>query len=341
MSADLIIALGAMEFGTRIDEATSFALLDQYVDGGGVWIDTADCYAFWLSDSGAGGDSEALIGRWLAQRPGMRERVKIATKAGCEPVEAGASRRRPPACRTVRHRHPVRGVAATARPRAASTCSSPTATTVRSRPRRSPRPWAGTPPRAGSGGSGCRTGRSGAPSERAPTPRARACPAADTLQLRYSYLQPRPMVRNRIHDHRMGWITDETLDYLEANPQWEAWAYSPLMQGSYDRDDREPEEAFDHLGSDRRKEVLAEVAGDLGVSAQRRGARVDGRRQPRDPPDRRHQPASPARRGARRRPADPDRRPARGPRRRLVSPAARRRPIRAAARYEILRLSHP
>ena len=90
MTADLNIALGAMEFGTRIDEATSFVLLDQFVDGGGVWIDTADCYAFWLSHSGTGGDSEALIGRWLAQRPGMRERVKIATKAGCEPLHDGA-----------------------------------------------------------------------------------------------------------------------------------------------------------------------------------------------------------------------------------------------------------
>ena len=35
------------------------------------------------------------------------------------------------------------------------------------------------------------------------------------LQLRYSYLQPRPLVRDRANDHRFGWITDEILDYAE------------------------------------------------------------------------------------------------------------------------------
>ena len=83
------LVLGAMMFGTTIDETTSFALLDRFVDAGGEWIDTADCYSFWASDSGYGGDSEELLGRWLAARPGARERVKIATKFGAEPRVAG------------------------------------------------------------------------------------------------------------------------------------------------------------------------------------------------------------------------------------------------------------
>jgi hypothetical protein len=41
------IVLGAMNFGTAVDEATSMNLLDQFVDQGGRWIDTANCYAFW------------------------------------------------------------------------------------------------------------------------------------------------------------------------------------------------------------------------------------------------------------------------------------------------------
>jgi len=49
---DLRVALGAMEFGSRIDEKTSFALLDEYVDAGEVWIDTANCYAFWQAHPG-------------------------------------------------------------------------------------------------------------------------------------------------------------------------------------------------------------------------------------------------------------------------------------------------
>ncbi|MCW2914951.1 MAG: aldo/keto reductase, partial [Actinomycetia bacterium] len=36
-----------MDFGTRVDEAASMALLDRFVDRGGAWIDTANCYAFW------------------------------------------------------------------------------------------------------------------------------------------------------------------------------------------------------------------------------------------------------------------------------------------------------
>ena len=74
-----------MMFGTTIDEDTSFALLDRFVEEGGVWIDPADCYAFWASDSGHGGAGEALLGRWLAARPGVRDRVRISTKLGAEP----------------------------------------------------------------------------------------------------------------------------------------------------------------------------------------------------------------------------------------------------------------
>lgn len=40
------MVLGIMPFGTRVDEKTSFGLLDQYVEAGGVWLDTANCYAY-------------------------------------------------------------------------------------------------------------------------------------------------------------------------------------------------------------------------------------------------------------------------------------------------------
>src|SRR3954453_10671590 len=81
------IVLGAMEFGTRIDEATSFALLDRFVERGGRWIDTANNYSFWQHPSGLGGQSEETIGRWLAARPGVRDRVLISTKTGAQPTD--------------------------------------------------------------------------------------------------------------------------------------------------------------------------------------------------------------------------------------------------------------
>ena len=73
------LCLGAMYFGTRQDQATSFRLLDQYVDGGGSLIDTANIYAHWAG--GQGGDSEKLLGEWFRER-GNRADVFLASKVG-------------------------------------------------------------------------------------------------------------------------------------------------------------------------------------------------------------------------------------------------------------------
>ncbi|MFC7547806.1 aldo/keto reductase [Plantactinospora sp. GCM10030261] len=66
------LCLGTMTFGAETDEAGSFAQLDRFVEAGGTFVDTADVYST--------GVSEEIVGRWLAARPGMRDRVVIATK---------------------------------------------------------------------------------------------------------------------------------------------------------------------------------------------------------------------------------------------------------------------
>jgi len=76
------LCLGAMYFGTRNDEATSFRLLDQYVEAGGTFIDTANIYAHWVGGY-QGGESEALLGRWMISRRN-RSNLFIATKVGFE-----------------------------------------------------------------------------------------------------------------------------------------------------------------------------------------------------------------------------------------------------------------
>mgnify|MGYP005842163647 FL=1 len=88
------LCLGAMYFGTRTDEATSLALLDQYVAAGGSFIDTANIYAHWV-EGGQGGESESLLGRWMKAR-GNRAELFIASKVGFEypGVERGLSARR-------------------------------------------------------------------------------------------------------------------------------------------------------------------------------------------------------------------------------------------------------
>ncbi len=74
------LALGGNVFGWTADEKASFAILDAFVDAGGTMIDTADVYSAWVPGH-RGGESEALIGRWL-KRSGKRDQVVIATKVG-------------------------------------------------------------------------------------------------------------------------------------------------------------------------------------------------------------------------------------------------------------------
>jgi aryl-alcohol dehydrogenase-like predicted oxidoreductase len=74
------LCLGAMYFGTRNDETTSYRLLDQYMDAGGSFIDTANIYAWWV-DGFKGQESEALLGRWMQKRKN-RSRIFLASKVG-------------------------------------------------------------------------------------------------------------------------------------------------------------------------------------------------------------------------------------------------------------------
>ncbi|MGH1572295.1 aldo/keto reductase [Methylobacterium sp. P31] len=80
--------LGGNVFGWTADEATSFAILDRFVESGFDFIDTADVYSRWAPGH-AGGESETVIGRWLAARPGVRDRIVLATKVGMDMGEAG------------------------------------------------------------------------------------------------------------------------------------------------------------------------------------------------------------------------------------------------------------
>ncbi|MEV0676788.1 aldo/keto reductase [Actinosynnema sp. NPDC050436] len=74
------LCLGGNVFGWTADEADSFAVLDAYVAAGGNFVDTADVYSAW-GDGHVGGESEAVVGRWLRSR-GNRDRVVVATKVG-------------------------------------------------------------------------------------------------------------------------------------------------------------------------------------------------------------------------------------------------------------------
>ncbi len=76
------IMLGGNVFGWNADEKTSFALLDAFTEAGFNAIDTANSYSRWVSGH-TGGESEAIIGRWL-KKSGKRNKTVIATKVGAD-----------------------------------------------------------------------------------------------------------------------------------------------------------------------------------------------------------------------------------------------------------------
>jgi len=75
------LCLGGNVFGWTADREASFAVLDAYAAAGGNFIDTADVYMAGAPGN-SGGESETIIGEWLAARTGMRDAIVIATKVG-------------------------------------------------------------------------------------------------------------------------------------------------------------------------------------------------------------------------------------------------------------------
>lgn len=82
------ICLGTMTFGEQVAEADAHAILNRALERGINFIDTAEMYAVPARAETAGA-TETIIGRWLAQNPGVRQKIVLATKV------AGPSRGMP------------------------------------------------------------------------------------------------------------------------------------------------------------------------------------------------------------------------------------------------------
>ncbi|MFA5683667.1 MAG: aldo/keto reductase [Lysobacteraceae bacterium] len=83
------LVFGGNVFGWTADEATSFNLLDRFVERGFNAIDTADVYSAW-GPGLTGGESETVIGNWLAKR-GRRDDIVLMTKVGMWEPRKGLS----------------------------------------------------------------------------------------------------------------------------------------------------------------------------------------------------------------------------------------------------------
>jgi aryl-alcohol dehydrogenase-like predicted oxidoreductase len=258
------LVLGAMMFGTRIDEETSFALLDRFVERGGEWIDTADCYAFWESPDGRGGASERVIGRWLAARPGMRQRVRLATKVGAEPLWAGSW----PRHRAGLSRRAIHDAFAGSLHRLG--VESVDLLWLHQEDRAVPiEESVAAIGELTAAGKVRRVGASNHPAWR--VERARACAAAagavpiDALQLNATYLRVRPGTRPPGVEHPFGVLGDEQLDHARES-RMAVWAYTPLLSGAYDDPGKQIPEVYDHPGNAQRLAALDAVARETGAT---------------------------------------------------------------------------
>ncbi|MBZ4487815.1 aldo/keto reductase [Microbacterium sp. cx-55] len=82
------LSLGGNVFGWTADRDATFEILDAFHAGGGDFIDTADSYSAWVPGN-TGGESEKLIGEWLASR--TPQNVVVATKVSQHPDFRGLS----------------------------------------------------------------------------------------------------------------------------------------------------------------------------------------------------------------------------------------------------------
>tara|TARA_R110000765_G_scaffold325046_1_gene416544 strand:+ start:1449 stop:2384 length:936 start_codon:yes stop_codon:yes gene_type:complete len=76
------LVLGGNVFGWTADRATSFDILDAFIDAGFNAVDTADVYSRWVPGH-VGGESETVMGEWFAAH-GKRDKTLLITKVSSD-----------------------------------------------------------------------------------------------------------------------------------------------------------------------------------------------------------------------------------------------------------------
>jgi len=279
------LALGAMILGTTTDIPTSYRLLDHVAselsgrltapDGSPAiaMVDTADCYCWWDRPDSRGGDSESLIGRWLAIS-GRRDDIFLATKGtgqvwGHEGIWNGAST---PDWNIARKQF-VGASAAVLRPALDSSLTrlgvdhidlyyvhvddlaTPLEETLE------------TLASFVTAGKVRYLGWSNVSTDRLETIRAlceaNGWPLPVAVQQQHSYLRPRPDAES------LSIVGAEQRAYLAAHPDQTLVAYSPILKGIYDDPARLAShylmEPYAGPEADARLAALTATAADLGV----------------------------------------------------------------------------
>ncbi|WP_326661627.1 aldo/keto reductase [Streptomyces canus] len=259
-----VLALGAMLFGSRTDEETSFAVLDRYVEAGGNFIDTSDNYAFW-EDGGQGGQSEELLGRWRRSR-GVGDEIVIATKLGARPLAPGTSYLDNAEGLSAKV---IRESAERSRERLGVSKLDLLYAHIEDHEVPLQETVEGFAELVAEGTVGL-LGVSNHAVWRVERARALAAaaglPAYEVLQYAHSHLRPRTDVSDPLFpDGSLGHAGADLLSYLRAERDLTLVAYSPLLKGAYTHPDRLPAD-FDHPGTPARLKALTEVAKETGAT---------------------------------------------------------------------------
>lgn len=256
------IVLGTMDHGTRVERHTAFRLLDRFVEAGGRWLDTANCYSFWNDPSGLGGASERVLGAWLRANPGVRSTIGVATKIRQAPLAA--------------HSWPESAEGLSADAIRAGLDGSLDRLGID----HVDLLWAHAEDRsvdfsetvagfgeAVAGGRALRIGAANHASWRVQQARdlARKQGVAQwsALQLRHSLVQPRPGTSVPEAGHKL--LAPDDLDFAQSEGLG-LWCYTPLMMGGYTRDDRPFSSGYAHPGTERVLEVLDETSREVGAT---------------------------------------------------------------------------
>ncbi|MCW3815551.1 aldo/keto reductase [Micromonospora sp. DR5-3] len=259
-----VLSLGAMLFGTATDEASSYAILDRYVEAGGTFIDTSDNYAFW-QNRGQGGESEELLGRWRRSR-GVGSEVFIATKLGARPLAPGTSYVGNAEGLSAKV---IRESAERSRERLGVDRLDLLYAHIEDRTVPLRETVEGFAELVGEGS----VGLLGASNHRAwRVERARSIAAAaglpgyEVLQYHRSYLPARVDLPNELDpDGDVGWVGPDLASYLRAEPQLALVAYSPLLKGAYAKPERLGVE-YDLPSTPARLAALRAVAAETGAT---------------------------------------------------------------------------
>jgi aryl-alcohol dehydrogenase-like predicted oxidoreductase len=253
-----------MHFGTATDEATSFAILDRYVEAGGTFIDTSGNYAFWVGTQG--GESEELLGRWRRSR-GVGEEIVIATKVGARPRAPGTSFTDNAEGLSARV---IRESAERSRDRLGMARldllyahiedpAVPLGETVEA--------FAALVAEGTVGLLGVSNHWAWRVERARSLAAAAGLPGYEVLQYQHSYLRPRTDLPGlRSPDGMPGMLGGDLVSYLRAEPELTMVAYSPLLKGGYVRQDKLDAAEFDHPGTPARLAALREVAEDAGAT---------------------------------------------------------------------------